>query len=333
MPHIDVIATTISGSIADWSKVEQIVPLFQKYGFDDVNVIEVSSHEDARDAARRVVEDSCRYPISAGGSGTFRAVLEGCIDSGVPLSDIRLGFLRKGSADLIGKTLGMPDEIGDSVKVLAEAINNNTWTPADILTAQIRSVSDRTHYFMGYGGTGIFGRIPFYTENRFMKYYKGVLGQLFGDLGPFTTGMTLALAEKIIKSTYAQPHVMQIRVDGDQVAEGCYQAVIVLNGYLGPDLPFSDQPLGSGEFYIFCIRDLGILKLLNQARQARKGTITEHREEFGFESYVAKRCMEIRYENNISFPVNIDGSLEMADKVVTFGRNGTIPLLTSREIS
>ena len=26
-PHIDVIATTISGSIKDWSKVERIVPL------------------------------------------------------------------------------------------------------------------------------------------------------------------------------------------------------------------------------------------------------------------------------------------------------------------
>lgn len=329
MPYIEIIATTISGSIADWSKVKQIVPLFQKHGFDNVNLTEVSTHKAARAAARSALEKTCRYPISAGGSGTFRAVMEGCIDSGVPLSDIRLGFLRKGSADLIGKTLGMPDEIEASVRVLAEAISNDEWTPADILTAQTRSKCDRTHYFIGYGGAGIFGRVPYYTENRFIKYYKGVLGQLFGDLGPFTVGMTLALTEKIIKSAYASPQVMQIRVDGEPVAEDRYQAVFVLNGYLGPDLPFSDKPLGSGEFYIFSIRDLGFFKLLRQAKQARKGTISEYQKELGFESYVAKRSMEIRYEGKTSFPVNIDGSMEMTDTKVTFGRKGTIPLLSS----
>jgi len=329
MAYIEIIATTISGSIADWSKVKRIVPLFHKHGFTDVNLVEVSSHKEARDAARAALENSCRYPISAGGSGTFRAVLEGCIHSGYPLSDIRLGFLRKGSADLIGKTLGMPDEIEESVRVLAEAIRNDSWVSADILTAQIRSDCVRTHYFIGYGGTGIFGRIPYYTENRFRKLYKGVLGQFFGDLGPFATGMGLALVEKIIKSVYLQPQITEILVDGEPVAEGRYQAVIVVNGYLGPDLPFSDKPLGSGEFYIFGIRDMGFFKSVRQAKQALRGTISEHRVELAFESYVAKRRLELRNKSNPLFPVNIDGSMEMTDNVVIFGRDGNVPLLIS----
>lgn len=331
MPRIDVIATTISGSISDWSKMKHIIPLFQKYGLDNVNLFEVSSHRAARNTACSVLKDNGRLPISAGGSGTFRAVLEGCIESGVPLNDIRLGFLRKGSADLIGKTLGMPDEIEASVKILAQAISNDEWIPADILTAQIRADLNRTHYFIGYGGTGIFGRVPYFTENRFIKYYKGVLGQLFGDLGPFTTGMALAMIEKIFKSIYVKPQALQIWVDGKPTAQGLYQSVLVLNGHLGPDLPFSDKPLGSGEFYIYGIKDLGFFKLWRQGKHALRGSISGHREDLGFESYVANSNMEIRYESNLLFPVNIDGSMEITDTKVSFGRNGTIPLLSNRE--
>ena len=46
MPRIDVIATTISGSIADWKKVEKISPLFNEYGFGDVKLIEVETADE-----------------------------------------------------------------------------------------------------------------------------------------------------------------------------------------------------------------------------------------------------------------------------------------------
>jgi diacylglycerol kinase family enzyme len=108
---IDVIATTTSGSISDWAKVERIRPLFAEHGFDDVTLHVIDTHAEARAKTREVLADGRRLLISAGGSGTFNAVLEGCCDSGVPLGEIRLGFLRKGSADLIGKVLDMPDEI------------------------------------------------------------------------------------------------------------------------------------------------------------------------------------------------------------------------------
>ena len=98
MPRIDVIATTISGSVSDWKKVKRIVPLFAQHGYEDVRLHEVDSHTEARKVACDALKAGGKIPISAGGSGTFRAVLEGCIDSEVELSDIRLGFLRKGSA-------------------------------------------------------------------------------------------------------------------------------------------------------------------------------------------------------------------------------------------
>ena len=93
---IEVIATTMSGSIKDWGKVERIKPLFNEYGRDDVAVHAVDSHAEARALTRDLVMNGARTLISAGGSGTFNSVLEGCIDSRVGLANITLGFLRKG---------------------------------------------------------------------------------------------------------------------------------------------------------------------------------------------------------------------------------------------
>ena len=101
--EIDVIATTVSGSISDWAKVERIRPLFEERGFPGTRLHVAKSHGEARTIARDLLrDDNRRLLISAGGSGTFNAVLEGCCDSGVPLGEIDLGFLRKGSADLLG---------------------------------------------------------------------------------------------------------------------------------------------------------------------------------------------------------------------------------------
>ncbi len=329
MMRIDVIATSISGSLSDWHKVKRIGPLFQELGFDNVNMHETDSHQGAREIARKVLLDGGRYPISAGGSGTFRAVLEGCLDSGIKTRDVRLGFLRKGSADLIGKVLGMPDEIEKAIQVFAEAIKNDTCLPADILTACSRHAPDKTMNFIGYGGTGIFGRIPHFTENRFIKYYKGILGQLFGDLGPFTTGMILALVETAFKSPFQKPLQHQIEIDGNVVSEGAFRTILIVNGNLGPDLPFSDKPLGSNEFYVHCIRDKGFVKLFQQARHAKKGTIMNEPETWGFESYNAEKQVTIYGAADADFPVNIDGSTLQAKFAVDITRTGTISLLAN----
>ena len=51
---IEVIATTISGSIKDWGKVEKIVPLFEEQGRDNVILHVADSHAGARETAGRI---------------------------------------------------------------------------------------------------------------------------------------------------------------------------------------------------------------------------------------------------------------------------------------
>jgi diacylglycerol kinase family enzyme len=270
---IEVIATTISGSIRDWGKVKRIVPLFGEQGRDDVSLHVEDSHAGARATAGRLAEAGARTILSAGGSGTFNAVLEGCIDSGVDLSCITLGFLRKGSADLIGKTLNMPDDIEAAIKVFHGSIAHGHTVPCDVIQATCGTEGAVPRHFVGYGGAGIFGRIPHITENRYTKYYKGILSQLFGDLGPFFTGASLASLESVVKGWFGGRREWIITVDGAGVAQGCYQAMIIVNGELGPDLPFAKGvPLGSGDFHMFAIRDLGTFKLVKQFRKAFDGS-------------------------------------------------------------
>jgi diacylglycerol kinase family enzyme len=331
MPRIDVIATTISGSISDWKKVGRIAPLFAEYGYEDVKLHEVDSHKEARRAACEALRAGGKIPISAGGSGTFRAVLEGCVDSQVELSDIRLGFLRKGSADLIGKVLNIPDNIEESIAVFAESISSDSYLTADVLRASSKESREAPRHFIGYGGAEIFGMIPYYTENRYTKFYKGVLGQFMGDMGPFSVGMLLSIIEKIIKSPFRKKKHWQIIADGQLVTEGTYQALILVNGYLGPEMAFSDKPLGSGEFYLFGLQDKGLIKLFSQAKHAHNGTIIKEPERLGLESICIKEKLELVPDGDSPFPVNVDGSTFIAEKSMLFERAAKIPLIRKTE--
>ena len=281
---IDVIATTISGSIKDWGKVHKIVPLFKEHGREDVSLHSVDTHAEAKELTHDLVVKGARTIISAGGSGTFNSVLEGCISSKVGLGNITLGFLRKGSADLIGKTLGMPDDIESAVKVFVESLAEKRTVKCDVIQVASEEKGERPRHFVGYGGAEIFGRIPHYTENRFMKYYKGILGQLFGDRGPFFVGALLAILDKTIKRIGRSKTSWSISVDGNKVTQDYYQAMVIVNGDLGPDLPFAKSvPLGSGDFHLFAIRDLGLRRLPRQFKHAWDSSITGQPELLGFE--------------------------------------------------
>jgi diacylglycerol kinase family enzyme len=323
---VHVIATTISGSVRDWAKVERIVPLFRERGRDDVTLDAVDSHAAARDRTRDVVRAGCRRVISAGGSGTFNAVLEGCIDAGVPLESVALGFLRKGSADLIGKVLRMPDDVEAAVDVFVAALAASTTVPCDVIQVESQGGPPPRH-FVGYGGAGIFGRIPHFTENRAIRYYKGILGQLFGDLGPFAVGAALAALERAVR-VGDRRRSWTIAVDGERRSEGRFQALVLVNGDLGPNLPWAaGVPLGSGDFHLFGLRDIGAFRLPGQFRRALDGSITEAPERWGFEHHRIQGVLEIARSGGRPFPVNVDGSTFPCPEAARFRIAGQVRLM------
>jgi len=326
---LPVIATTISGSIADWGKVERIVPLFQSHGRDDAVLHAADSHAGARRLACDLVREGSRTLISAGGSGTFNAVLEGCVDSGVGLEEVTLGFLRKGSADLIGKVLKMPDEVEEAVAVFARSLREGRTVPCDVIEASSPEGGAGPRRFVGYGGVEIFGRIPHYTENRFVKLYKGVLSQIFGDMGPFFVGATLSTLEKALRRAGRARRGWRITVDGEESGRGPYQAMIIVNGDLGPNLPWArGVPLGSGDFRLFCLRDLGFARLPGQFRHAWDASVLEEPERWGFESYRVGRELRLAPEDDDPFPVNADGSTMICTGEAVFRLVGQVRLIS-----
>jgi diacylglycerol kinase family enzyme len=333
MPRrIDVIATTISGSVRDWGKVKQIVPLFAGRGENDVHLVAVDSHQEARRTTCELVRSGSRIIISAGGSGTFNSVLEGCYDAQVDLAEVRLGFLRKGSADLIGKVLQMPDQIEPAIEVFVNSIRKNLVVPCDVILAQSAANDSPPRRFVGYGGAEIFGEIPYFTENRFIKYYKGILSQLFGDLGPFFVGTSLALGRRIFRRP-GRKRSWMITVDGKAVTAGRFQTMIIVNGDLGPNLPFArGVPLGSGDFWLFTIRDLGLSKIFRQLKHAWDASILEHPDLWGFESFCVKKSLKLQVEDRGAFPINTDGSTMQCRDSVTFQIIGQIRLLAKEVI-
>lgn len=326
--RIDVIATTISGSIQDWGKVKHIVPLFEKHGFQNVKLYSVDTHKAVREKAKECLLEGSRIIISAGGSGTFNAALEGCCDSGISLKEIRLGFLRKGSADLIGKVLGMPDTIDEAISVFVGSIKQDKHIKCDIINAETKNPVEKPRNFVGYGGAEIFGQIPTYTENRFIKYYKGIFSQFFGDLGPFFIGASLASINKTFGTPFKKKRRWKIIVDDIEVSGGKYQSMIIVNGDLGKNLPLAKGvSLGSGDFYLFTLKDIGIGKIIGQFKHTWDASVLKNPDKWGFEKFCIKQSLKIAPEDSKIFNVNIDGSTMYCQDEVNFRITDQINLI------
>jgi diacylglycerol kinase family enzyme len=329
-PHIDIIATTISGSIRDWRKVDLISPLFARHGYRNVALYAVDSHAAARERAKECVGAGGRTIISAGGSGTFNSVLEGCCDSGVDTGEITLGFLRKGSADLIGKVLGMPDGIEEAIEVFAGALRERCTVKCDILLAESGEGGDAPRHFAGYAGAEIFGMIPTITESRFAKYYKGILSQFFGDLGPFAVGASLASLGKAVGSVFGRRMRWSVEADGKSEAPARYQAFIVVNGDLGKDLPLArGVPLGSGDFHMFALKDIGFHRLPGQLLHGLKGTLSDEPGRWGLEAHRIQRELKLKPETGRAFRANVDGATMKCQGAIRFSIAGQVNVIAA----
>lgn len=326
-PHrIDVIATTISGSVSDWQKVGGIEDAFRKHYSGDIFVHVVASHAAAREKAAELVSGGSRVVVSAGGAGTFNSVLEGCCTGEKIPEDLKLAFLRKGSADLIGKALGIPDDLYLAAEAILDGLARENYVTADVI--EVTGEETQTRHLLGFGGVGVFGDTPRYTENRFIKYYKGFLGTLFGDLGPFLVGVNLALLRYHIDGLRA--HVSRYRLLGDrlELPMDRYVSIMILNGDLGKDFPLAaGMPFGEGDFKIIAIRDMGMVTSYRQLIGCWKGNIFENADQFGIES-ARVSVLDIVPERTERYMVNVDGLILWARGPIRFSPSGRVKLVS-----
>ncbi len=306
---VDIVTTTISGSLQDQRKVGRIGETFELLTDRPVRVHVADSHEEAARTTRDIVAAGGRTLVSAGGAGTFNAVLGGASRGGVVPSGLKLGYLRKGSADLIGKALGMPDDLAEGAAALVSGLDSGLTIPADVLTvsAEQEDGSRQEKPLLGFGGVGVFGEVPVFTESRLVKLYKGVLGSLFGDYGPFYVGLALALGRWNVLRSMGRVEQMTLQLDDERTGPALWATVIFVNGDLGKAFPLGQGlSIGSGTFRVVALRYEGIGKSLGQVRSARSGALLDDPRRH--DAYVAEGSrLTIRPVSRGPYMVNVDG--------------------------
>lgn len=330
---IDVVATTISGSIEDQLKVGRIGPEFRAKTTQAVRVHVANTHAEAQELTRAVVVRGGRLLVSAGGAGTFNAVLEGAHVEGRVPDDLRLAFLRKGSADLIGKVLGIPDALPEAVAAIVGGIESGDTVAADVLGVETtgRHGEPVTRHLVGFGGFGVFGEVPRFTESRFVKAYKGLLGQLFGDLGPFMTGFALATVSWSLARLRGRRPRLSLLLDDEELAPETWVSVIVMNGDLGPDFKLGrGLDLASGTFRVIALPYLGPRMTVRQAVACRTAAVLDDPARYGAVVRTV-RMLSVRPERpDYEQLVNVDGLRLLGRGPVTVSVRSRVALVPGR---
>lgn len=329
LAQINVIATTISGSIKDWKKLDNMETEFKRYN-PNSRVHIVDSHKEAFEKTKELVGLGAKIIVSAGGAGTFNSVLEGCCSAGPITQDLRLAFLRKGSADLIGKVLNIPDELEPAVKIISEGITSDNTLESDVLEVKFNDSQSQSKKFhmIGFGGVGIFGDIPCFTESRFVKYYKGFLGYFFGDRGPFLMGANLA----VIKHYFDKFRRKRIRFkiisnDIETVFED-YNNIIIMNGDLGKHFPIAKGvPLSSGDFQVISMKNKGLVGVYKQMIYAWKGDLQSHKQDLGIQIFRTNN-IKIIPDTDAEYFINLDGLLKKVIGPIEYQVFSKVKLIT-----
>jgi diacylglycerol kinase family enzyme/thymidylate kinase len=331
--RIDVIATTMSGSIEDQRKVWRIVPELRALTSRPVRLHTADTHVEALEQAHDAVLLGGRILVAAGGAGTLNAVLEGAhVDGGVP-EDLRLAVLRKGSADLIGKVLGIPDTLAEALQAIVAGIESGDTVPADVLAVDTTMPTGEpvTRHLLGFGGVGVFGDIPRFTESRLIKTYKGVLGQLFGDLGPFMTGFALATVYWNVERIRGRRPRLTLLLDEEELGPEAWASVILLNGDLGRDFRLGrGLDLASGTFRVIALRYLGPRETVRQAVACKTAAVLDDPERYGAVVRTVRSLVVRPEQPDHEQLVNVDGLKLFARGVVRVSVGSRIALVPGR---
>ena len=328
-----MIATTMSGSIEDQRKVGRIGPEFRTQTTRPVRVHTADTHARRKRWPHAAV--SAGWPparLRGGGGDVQRRPRGRACDGRVP-EDLRLAFLRKGSADLIGKVLGIPDTLPEAVRAIVGGIESGDTVPADVLEIETTTPAGErvTRHLVGFGGLGVFGDIPRFTESRFIKTYKGVLGQLFGDLGPFMTGFALATAYWNVERVRGRRPRTTLVLDGEELAPERWVSVILLNGDLGRDFRLGrGLDLASGTFRVIALRYLGPRETVRQAVACKTAAVLDDPERYGAVVRTV-RTLAVRPERlDYEQLVNVDGLKLFARGPVSVSVGSRIALVPGR---
>ena len=175
---------------------------------------------------------------------------------------------------------------------------------------------------------GVFGVVPFFTESRIKKYYKGILSYLFGDRGPFLFGVNLAILKFYLEEIFRRTR-FNIIADQFELKNARISNILIMNGDLGKDYPIAKgMPLSTGNFQVSILKNKGIITCYKQLIHAWKGDMNEHKEKLGLKVLLTKE-LTIESINSKKYMINVDGALHTTRRPISYRISDQIKLITN----
>jgi diacylglycerol kinase (ATP) len=196
------------------SSREMLLELLHRHGLGD-ELIEPGSEQEAAEAARDAVDRGYDVVVAAGGDGTMGLAGRQLIGARTAL-----GILPLGSVMNIPRMLGVPRDLDEAARILADG---------HVRSIDVGQVGDRIFYEAAYVGmhAAVSRELPMVDK---------------GDYG--------AISRSIEAAIHYQPSEMRIELDGDRTIETEALLIAVANGpYMGPGLTIApDASLDDGLF-------------------------------------------------------------------------------------
>ena len=216
----------------------------------------------ATEMSREAAKAGYGLVVALGGDGTISEVVNGLLgDSEAPDADAVLGLLPLGTANDLGRTLGIPKELSSAVR----ALNVDGVRRVDVGKVTVLERDGRPsviRYFLNIADFGSGGAVV-ERVNRTTKAFGPQLSFLWGIIATMLS--------------YQNPTIT-FSVDGDGEEEAIINDFIIANGkfFGGGLVPAPDAQMDDGQFDIVTLGDIGFVESVLNLPRLRRGTHLTH---------------------------------------------------------
>ncbi|MDM9631108.1 diacylglycerol/lipid kinase family protein [Robiginitalea aurantiaca] len=247
-----------------------------------VQILATQRKKHAIDLAREAAERGCDYMIAIGGDGTLHEVINGLLQSSLPMPEYpAIGLIPCGSANDFARTA----HLSDSIDSLMNLIQSHTIQKIDLGQIVLEQTGE-IRYFINIAGAGLGGEVV-----QKMEQSSGILGPGLNYFRQIFMGF-LRYAKKEVSCTGS----------GWQWKGRLLQLAVANGRYFGNALCVApDARLTDGLFQVTIFGDLSVWDYLKNLGNLKKGVRINHPQ---ITYYNAK---ELLLESNVPCHIEADG--------------------------